>query len=101
MKLGPAGKVRIATLQLTYSKLLQEYNNSLKTIEELKRKESEKVDKVVLQELHEKLDLAEKALASKQLQMDEMKQTFASRRTWKPWLFSGLRWRFTVQTFVL
>ncbi|XP_057354186.1 optineurin isoform X2 [Manis pentadactyla] len=72
-------KSRLATLQLTHNKLLQEYNNSLKTIEELKRKESEKVDKVVLQELHEKLDLAEKALASKQLQMDEMKQTIAKQ----------------------
>ncbi|KAK2495852.1 hypothetical protein MC885_012482, partial [Smutsia gigantea] len=40
---------------------------------------SEKVDKVVLQELHEKLDLAEKALASKQLQMDEMKQTITKQ----------------------
>ncbi|XP_073085384.1 optineurin isoform X2 [Manis javanica] len=72
-------KSKLATLQLTHNKLLQEYSNSLKTIEELKRKESEKVDKVVLQELHEKLDLAEKALASKQLQMDEMKQTIAKQ----------------------
>lgn len=72
-------KSKLATLQLTHNKLLQEYNNALKTIEELKRKESEKVDKVVLQELHEKLELAEKALASKQLQMDEMKQTIAKQ----------------------
>ncbi|XP_037366512.1 optineurin [Talpa occidentalis] len=72
-------KSKLATLQLTHNKLLQEYNNSLKTIEELKRKESEKVDKVVLQELDEKLELAEKALASKQLQMDEMKQTIAKQ----------------------
>ncbi|XP_044916811.1 optineurin isoform X3 [Felis catus] len=70
-------KSKVATLQVTHNKLLQEYNNLLKTIEELKRKESEKVDKVVLQELSEKLALAEKALASKQLQMDEMKQTIA------------------------
>uniref|UniRef100_M3XPH7 Optineurin n=1 Tax=Mustela putorius furo TaxID=9669 RepID=M3XPH7_MUSPF len=40
---------------------------------------SEKVDKVVLQELSEKLEVAEKALASKQLQMDEMKQTIAKQ----------------------
>ncbi|XP_046921084.1 optineurin isoform X3 [Lynx rufus] len=72
-------KSKVATLQVTHNKLLQEYNNSLKTIEELKRKESEKVDKVVLQELSEKLALAEKALASKQLQMDEMKQTIAKQ----------------------
>lgn len=72
-------KTKLATLQLTHNKLLQEYNNALKTVEELKRKESEKVDKVVLQELHGKLELAEKALASKQLQMDEMKQTIATQ----------------------
>ncbi|XP_025709219.1 optineurin isoform X1 [Callorhinus ursinus] len=72
-------KSKLATLQLTHNKLLQEYNNSLKTLEELKRKESEKVDKVVVQELSEKLELAEKALASKQLQMDEMKQTIAKQ----------------------
>ena len=50
---------------MTHNRLLQEYNNALKTIEELKRRESEKVDKVVLQELSGKLELAEKALASK------------------------------------
>ncbi|KAG8515935.1 Optineurin, partial [Galemys pyrenaicus] len=72
-------KSKLATLQLTHNKLLQEYNNALKIIEELKKKELEKVDKVVLQELHEKLELAEKALASKQLQMDEMKQTIAKQ----------------------
>ncbi|XP_036308493.1 optineurin isoform X1 [Pipistrellus kuhlii] len=72
-------KSKLATLQLTYNKLLQELSNALKTVEELKRKESEKVDKEVLQELNEKLELAEKALASKQLQMDEMKQTIAKQ----------------------
>ncbi|XP_063637470.1 optineurin isoform X10 [Pan troglodytes] len=40
---------------------------------------SEKVDRAVLKELSEKLELAEKALASKQLQMDEMKQTIAKQ----------------------
>ncbi|XP_028014721.2 optineurin isoform X1 [Eptesicus fuscus] len=72
-------KSKLATLQLTHNKLLQEFSNALKTVEELKRKESEKVDKVVLQDLNEKLELAEKALASKQLQMDEMKQTIAKQ----------------------
>lgn len=72
-------KSKLSTLQLTYNKLLQEFSNALKTVEELKRKESEKVDKVVLQELTGKLELAEKALASKQLQMDEMKQTIAKQ----------------------
>ncbi|XP_014443874.1 optineurin isoform X2 [Tupaia chinensis] len=72
-------KSKLAVLQLTYSTLLQEHTNALKTIEELTKKESEKVDKVVLQELSEKLELAEKALAAKQLQMDEMKQTIAKQ----------------------
>uniref|UniRef100_UPI0034C6DEFF Optineurin n=1 Tax=Homo sapiens TaxID=9606 RepID=UPI0034C6DEFF len=36
-------------------------------------------DRAVLKELSEKLELAEKALASKQLQMDEMKQTIAKQ----------------------
>uniref|UniRef100_A0A8C4MV46 Optineurin n=1 Tax=Equus asinus TaxID=9793 RepID=A0A8C4MV46_EQUAS len=72
-------KSKLASLQLTHNRLLQEYNSALKMIEELERKESEKVDKVVLQEVNEKLELAEKALASKQLQMDEMKQTIAKQ----------------------
>nr|5WQ4_C Chain C, Optineurin [Mus musculus]5WQ4_D Chain D, Optineurin [Mus musculus]5WQ4_E Chain E, Optineurin [Mus musculus]5WQ4_F Chain F, Optineurin [Mus musculus] len=41
--------------------------------------QAEKVDKMLLQELSEKLELAEQALASKQLQMDEMKQTLAKQ----------------------
>lgn len=72
-------KSRLATLQSTHNKLLQEHNNALKTIEELTKKQAEKVDKTLLQELHEKLELAERALASKQLQMDEMKQTIAKQ----------------------
>ncbi|XP_049737935.1 optineurin isoform X1 [Elephas maximus indicus] len=72
-------KAKLATLQLTHSKLLQEHNSALNTIEELKMKESEQVDMAVLQELDEKLELAEKALASKQLQIDEMKQTIAKQ----------------------
>ncbi|XP_055152583.1 optineurin isoform X1 [Symphalangus syndactylus] len=72
-------KSKLAVLQMTHNKLLQEHNNALKTIEELTRKESEKVDRAVLKELSEKLELAEKALASKQLQMDEMKQTIAKQ----------------------
>lgn len=41
--------------------------------------QAEKVDKMMMQEFHEKLELAERALASKQLQMDEMKQTIAKQ----------------------
>ncbi|XP_039769815.1 optineurin isoform X2 [Ornithorhynchus anatinus] len=70
-------KSKFANLQAAHSKLLLEHNISLKAIEELKSKESEKVDQAVVRELQEKLDLAERALASKQLQMDEMKQTIA------------------------
>ncbi|XP_039727696.1 LOW QUALITY PROTEIN: crk-like protein [Pteropus medius] len=76
---GKHEKSKLATLQLTHNSLLQEYSNALKIVEELKRKESEKVDKVVLQELHEKLELAEKALTSKQPQVDEMKQTITKQ----------------------
>lgn len=72
-------KSRLASLQSTHNKLLQEHNNALKTIEELTKKQAEKVDKMVLQELSEKLELAEQALASKQLQMDDMKQTIAKQ----------------------
>ncbi|XP_053428430.1 optineurin isoform X2 [Nycticebus coucang] len=72
-------KSKVATLQLTHNKLLQDHHKALKIIEELTKKESEKVDKTVLRELNEKLELAEKALASKQLQMDEMKQTIAKQ----------------------
>ncbi|XP_013376900.1 PREDICTED: optineurin isoform X2 [Chinchilla lanigera] len=70
-------KSKLAILQSTHNKLLQEHNNTLKKVEELTRKESEKVDTAVLWELNEKLELAEQALASKQLQMDAMKQTIA------------------------
>lgn len=72
-------KSRLATLQSTHNKLLQEHNSALKTIEELTKKQAEKVDRMMVQELHEKLELAERALASKQLQMDEMKQTIAKQ----------------------
>ncbi|XP_040611450.1 optineurin isoform X2 [Mesocricetus auratus] len=72
-------KSRLATLQSTHNKLLQEHNNALKTIEELTKKQAEKVDKMMLQDLQEKLELAERALASKQLQMDEMKQIIAKQ----------------------
>ncbi|XP_072509402.1 optineurin isoform X2 [Notamacropus eugenii] len=72
-------KSKFAILQTTHNKLLLEHNNALKTIEELKRKEAKNVDSPVMKELNEKLDLAERALASKQLQMDEMKQTIAKQ----------------------
>ncbi|XP_048223423.1 optineurin isoform X1 [Perognathus longimembris pacificus] len=72
-------KSKLALLQSTYSQLLQDYDNALIAIEQLTERESDKVDKVLLQELNEKLGLAERALASKQLQMDEMKQIIAKQ----------------------
>ncbi|XP_001368298.3 optineurin isoform X2 [Monodelphis domestica] len=72
-------KSKFAILQTAHNKLLLEHSNALKTIEELKRKEADKVDRLVMTELNEKLELAERALASKQLQMDEMKQTIAKQ----------------------
>ncbi|XP_055970493.1 optineurin [Sorex fumeus] len=70
-------KARLAALQTAHSTLLQEHNHTLRTVEELGRKESERVERAEVQELREKLEAAEKALAAKQLQMDEMKQTIA------------------------
>ncbi|XP_067393400.1 optineurin isoform X3 [Emydura macquarii macquarii] len=72
-------KAKYSDLQDTYSKLLPELSDAVKTIEELKHKESERVDKVVVEELNKKLELAETALATKQQQMDEMKQTIAKQ----------------------
>ncbi|KAH0616433.1 hypothetical protein JD844_027521 [Phrynosoma platyrhinos] len=72
-------KARFNKLQDAYSKLLPELTNAMQTVEELKDKEAEKVDKAMAEELIHKLDLAEKALAAKQLQIDEMKQTIAKQ----------------------
>lgn len=41
--------------------------------------QAKRVDKAVAEELTRRLELAEKALASKQLQIDEMKQTVAKQ----------------------
>ncbi|XP_043408761.1 optineurin isoform X4 [Chelonia mydas] len=72
-------KAKFSDLQHTYSKLLPELTNAMKTIEELKNNELERVDKAVVEDLNKKLELAERALATKQLQMDEMKQTIAKQ----------------------
>ncbi|XP_014374734.1 optineurin-like isoform X3 [Alligator sinensis] len=72
-------KTKCAALQEAYSKLLPEFTDALSTVEELKSKESERVEKVVVEELNKKLELAEKALATKQLQLDEIKQTIAKQ----------------------
>ncbi|XP_033018478.1 optineurin [Lacerta agilis] len=65
------------TLQDAYSKLLPELTKAKQTVEELKDKETERVNKATAEELIHRLDMAEQALAAKQFQLDEMKQTVA------------------------
>ncbi|XP_051484886.1 optineurin [Apus apus] len=72
-------KARYSSLQDTYSKLLPELNEAMKTIDEMKLKELNRVDKVVVEQLNTKVELAEQALAAKQLQIDEMKQVIAKQ----------------------
>ncbi|XP_030423710.1 optineurin isoform X4 [Gopherus evgoodei] len=72
-------KAKFSDLQHTYSKLLSELSDAMKTIEELKNNELARVDKAVVEDLNKKLELVERALATKQLQMDEMKQTIAKQ----------------------
>ncbi|KAL8220825.1 UNVERIFIED_CONTAM: hypothetical protein K2H54_055343, partial [Gekko kuhli] len=72
-------KVKFNKLQEAYSKLLLELTSALKTAEDLKAKEAEKADNSVTEELTHRLELAEKALAAKQLQIDEMKQAIAKQ----------------------
>ncbi|KFP30912.1 Optineurin, partial [Colius striatus] len=62
------------SLQDAYAKLLSEFTEAMKTIKEMKLKELDRVDKVVVEQLNAKVELAEQALAAKQLQIDEMKQ---------------------------
>ncbi|XP_069726021.1 optineurin isoform X2 [Phaenicophaeus curvirostris] len=72
-------KARYNSLQDTYSKLVPELTEAKKTIDELKLKELNRVDKVVVEQLNAKVELAEQALAAKQLQIDEMKQIIAKQ----------------------
>ncbi|XP_053937763.1 optineurin isoform X2 [Cuculus canorus] len=72
-------KARYNSLQDTYSKLLPELTEARKTIDELKLKELDRVDKVVVERLNAKVELAEQALAAKQLRIDEMKQIIAKQ----------------------
>uniref|UniRef100_A0A663LZ78 Optineurin n=1 Tax=Athene cunicularia TaxID=194338 RepID=A0A663LZ78_ATHCN len=67
-------KARYSSLQDAYSKLLPELTEAMKRIDEMKLKELDRVDKVVVEQLNAKVELAEQALAAKQLQIDEMKQ---------------------------
>ncbi|NXG64012.1 OPTN protein, partial [Hemiprocne comata] len=72
-------KARYSSLQDAYSKLLPELTEAMKTIDEMKLKELNRVDKVVVEQLNAKVELAEQALAAKQLQIDEMKQIVAKQ----------------------
>ncbi|KAM6037452.1 optineurin-like [Chlamydotis macqueenii] len=71
-------KARYSSLQDTNSKLLPELTKAMKTIDEMKLKELHRVDKVVVEQLNAKVELAEQAPAAKQLQIDEMKQIIAN-----------------------
>ncbi|KFQ16456.1 Optineurin [Leptosomus discolor] len=72
-------KARYSSLQDAYSKLLPELTEAMKRIDEMKLKELDRVDKVVVEQLNAKVELAEQALAAKQLQIDEMKQIIAKQ----------------------
>ncbi|XP_053834149.1 optineurin isoform X2 [Vidua macroura] len=72
-------KARYNNLQDSYSKVLPELTEAMKKIDEMKRKELDRVDKVVVEQLTAKVELAEQALAAKQLQIDEMKQIIAKQ----------------------
>ncbi|XP_039213477.1 optineurin isoform X2 [Crotalus tigris] len=72
-------KAKFSSLQDAYSKLVKELTEALQTVEELKGKEAQRIDQASLDELIHKLDLAEKALAAKQLQIDKMKQTLTKQ----------------------
>ncbi|XP_068258547.1 optineurin isoform X2 [Nyctibius grandis] len=72
-------KARSSSLQDAYNKLLPELTEARKTINEMKLKELDRVDKVVVEQLNAKVELAEQALAAKQLKIDEMKQIIAKQ----------------------
>ncbi|XP_039586827.1 optineurin isoform X3 [Passer montanus] len=72
-------KARYNNLQDSYSKILPELTEAMKKIDEMKLKELDRVDKAVVEQLTAKVELAEQALAAKQLQIDEMKQIIAKQ----------------------
>ncbi|XP_010133652.1 PREDICTED: optineurin isoform X1 [Buceros rhinoceros silvestris] len=67
-------KARYSSLQNEYNKLLPELTEATKRINEMRLRELDRVDKAVVEQLNKKVELAEQALAAKQLQIDEMKQ---------------------------
>uniref|UniRef100_A0A8C5THP6 Optineurin n=1 Tax=Malurus cyaneus samueli TaxID=2593467 RepID=A0A8C5THP6_9PASS len=72
-------KARYNNLQDSYSKLLPELTEAMRKIDEMKLKELDRVDKAIVEQLTAKVELAEQALAAKQLQIDEMKQIIAKQ----------------------
>ncbi|XP_068770138.1 optineurin isoform X2 [Struthio camelus] len=72
-------RAKCSSLQDAYNKLRSELTEAMKTIDEMKLKELDRVDKAVLEELTAKVELAEQALAAKQFKMDEMKQIIAKQ----------------------
>ncbi|XP_017947826.1 optineurin isoform X2 [Xenopus tropicalis] len=68
-----AEKNQLAILQVAYDKLNSEY-------QETRIRESEKVSKVEFNDLVEKLDACEKALAKKQFEIDEIRQMDAKHK---------------------
>lgn len=64
-------RTNFAQLKEAYTKLYEDYNEMK---EEKKKRESKLVQREVLEDLEERLDAAEKALAVKQERIDEMKQ---------------------------
>ncbi|NWX95946.1 OPTN protein, partial [Nothoprocta ornata] len=72
-------KAKNSSLQDAYNKLLSELTKAMTTIDDLKLKELDQVDKAAFEELSAKVELAEQALAAKQLKIDEMKQVIAKQ----------------------
>ncbi|XP_058046862.1 optineurin isoform X1 [Ahaetulla prasina] len=72
-------KAKFHNLQDAYGKLVKDLTEALQTVEELRTKEGQRANQATLDELTHKLDLAEKALAAKQLQIDKMKQTLVKQ----------------------
>ncbi|NXD07539.1 OPTN protein, partial [Nothocercus nigrocapillus] len=72
-------KAKFNGLQDAYNKLLSELTEAMTTIDDMKLKELDQVDKAAYEELSAKVELAEQALAAKQLKMDEMKQVIAKQ----------------------
>ncbi|NWJ05072.1 OPTN protein, partial [Crypturellus undulatus] len=72
-------KAKLSGLQDAYDKLLSELTEAMTTIDDMKLKELDQVDKAAFEELSAKVQLAEQALAAKQLLVDEMKQVIAKQ----------------------